>query len=129
MKSKNEIIDDVQESISHVVKASRFSVDGLAACFRRERAFRIECLIGVVHIALVAILPVGLFFAALLVSAWLALLAAEIVNSAIEEVVDMVSPHWSPGAKRAKDYGSAIVLLASAALVATWGFAIVAMVL
>ena len=108
----------------HVAKATRYSLEGLAACFRRERAFRIECIVGVVHLAAVALAPVGAAMAAALVTAWLFLLAAETVNSAIEEVVDAASPGWSDWAKRAKDYGSAAVFLATTALLACWAFAI-----
>ena len=114
----------IVNGILHVVKATRYSIDGLAACFRRERAFRIECVIGVVHLAAVALVPVGAALAAALVLAWLFLLAAEIVNSAIEEVVDAASPGWSDWAKRAKDYGSAAVFLTTTALLACWAFAI-----
>jgi diacylglycerol kinase (ATP) len=63
-----------------------------------------------------------LFFADTLV------LITELVNSAIEAIVDMASPDFHPLAKKAKDIGSAAVLLALLMALAAWIFAIVSLV-
>ena len=110
----------MKDAVVHVFKAARFSWDGLAACFRREMAFRLDCLFGVVHLPAAIIVPARLSEKMVLVAAWFAILVAEILNSALEEVVDAASPEWSEWAKRAKDYGSATVFLAFCALVAGW---------
>jgi diacylglycerol kinase (ATP) len=96
-----------------------YSLDGLRAAFRHESAFRLECTTAAI------LIPVGLWWGdgplakALLCSSVLGVLMAELINSAIEAVVDRVSLEVHPLAKRAKDIGSALVLMAliNAALV------------
>lgn len=114
------IIEEGCKDVKHVIHAACFSFDGLVTCFRRERAFRLECLLGFVHVPAAVIVPDASLETVVLVLVWLFLLAGELVNSAIEEVVDAVSPQWSPWAKRAKDYGSAVVLTALVALGVCW---------
>lgn len=60
-----------------------------------------------------------------LVSLWVLLLAAELINSAVESVVDLVSPDWNEYAKHAKDYCSAAVSLIVLLLAANWILVIV----
>lgn len=125
VRTKNEVVAGaVAGGLTHVVKASRYSVAGLVSCFRNETAFRIECILGIVHNVAAFTLPIGRPAALGLFFLWLLLLGAEVVNSAIEEVVDMVSPQWSESAKRAKDYGSAAVFIMIVAIAAGWMFAL-----
>ena len=119
------LIEEVGKDLKHVIQAARFSLNGLTACFRRERAFRLDCILGVVHVLAAVIVPATLLETVALVIVWLFLLAGELANSAIEEVVDAVSPQWSPWAKRAKDYGSAVVFMALVALGVCWCYVLV----
>jgi len=100
--------------------ATRWSFRGLAACWRHEAAFRQE-------IVLVALaLPVSLWLARdavqwlLLVLPLFMLLAVELLNSAIESVVDRIGPERHELSGRAKDLGSAAVFVCLAASAATW---------
>lgn len=98
-----------------------YSRDGLGAAWRHEAAFREEVLL-----ALVAI-PLGLYLGktslekALLVASILMVLVVELLNSAVEAVVDRVSPERHDLSKRAKDLGSAAVLLSLLATGTLWG--------
>ena len=114
---------------AHVLAAAKNSSAGFAAAFRRESAFRQEMLLGAVHFILCAALPLPWLWRALLTAAWLAWLAVELLNSAVEEVVDLVSPQWNEYAKRAKDYASAAVFCAICIFAGGWAAALAALAL
>ena len=103
-----------------ILNATRYSLDGLAAALRHEDAFRQELM-------LVAVLvPLGLWLGndgverALLAGSVLTVLVVELLNSAIEAVVDRVSLEDHELAKRAKDYGSAAVMIALSTTGIVW---------
>jgi diacylglycerol kinase (ATP) len=106
--------------LQRVLNATRYSLDGLAAAVRHEAAFRQELVL------VVALLPLGLWLGndgverALLAGGVLMVLVVELLNSAIEAVVDRVSLEDHDLAKRAKDYGSAAVMLALATAGLVW---------
>ncbi len=92
-------------------KAFRHSCDGLRAALG-ERAFAQELAV-IVPLSVVAwFLPVSLFQRAVLVAVLILILMVELLNSAIEANTDHISTEQHPLAKRAKDLGSAAVLLA-----------------
>lgn len=103
-----------------VWKAFVWSMQGLAAAFRVESSFRLE-----VYLLLV-LGPLGLWLGgdaverALLVGSLLLVLAAELLNSALEAVVDRVSPEFHEFAGRAKDMGSAAVFVLMVNVVLCW---------
>jgi diacylglycerol kinase (ATP) len=99
--------------LTHLFRAGHFSLSGLGATFRHEVAFRIEVSIFLVSLPIVILLPVGLMLKALLVASMLFVLIVELLNSSLEWIVDYISLEQHPYAKRAKDMGSAAVLLAS----------------
>jgi diacylglycerol kinase (ATP) len=101
--------------------AANYSWRGLAAALKGEAAFRQE-------LAAVAVLaPIGVWVGrtgverSLLLGSLLCLLVVELLNSALESVVDRVGEEWHELSGRAKDMGSAAVLLAIVAVVVTWG--------
>jgi diacylglycerol kinase (ATP) len=106
--------------VRRLVNAARNSLEGLAAAVRHEAAFRQELLLAAL------LVPLGLWLGedgisrALLVGSLLLLLVVELLNSAIEAVVDRVSLEHHDLAKRAKDYGSAAVMIALAATALVW---------
>ena len=103
-----------------LVNATRYSLEGLSAAVRHEAAFRQELLLAAV------LVPLGLWLGnngverALLVGSVLMLLVVELLNSAVEATVDRVSTEDHPLAKRAKDLGSAAVMLSLAMTAAVW---------
>ncbi|MEW6647969.1 MAG: diacylglycerol kinase [Pseudomonadota bacterium] len=117
-----EINKPDHKGLSHVVKAFGYSVQGLKAAVQYEEAFRLELL------ALLVMLPAALWLGgngverALLVGSLLLVLVVELINSAIEAVVDRVGVEHHTLAGRAKDIGSAAVFMALMNVAAVWGF-------
>ena len=101
--------------------ALRWSMLGLRAGWRHEASFRLEAMLAVVLIPLGLWLGHGALEKLVLVGPAFLVLAAELLNSAIEAVVDMVSPEFSELAGRAKDMGSAAVFLLLLLLALSWG--------
>lgn len=97
--------------LRRLVNATGYSIAGLAAAARHENAFRQELSLAAV------LVPAGIWLGgggverALLVGSVLFVLVVELVNSAVEATVDRVSLDDHNLAKRAKDLGSAAVML------------------
>lgn len=103
-----------------ILNATRYSLEGLAAAARHEAAFRQELLLALV------LVPLGLWLGrtgverALLVGSMLLVLVVELLNSAVEAAVDRISAEHHELAKRAKDIGSAAVMLSLASTAVVW---------
>ncbi len=89
-----------------------YSLDGLGAAFRNEDAFRQEVFVASVLVPIAIQLPANGIGKALMIGSVLLVLVLELVNSAIEAVTDRVSLDDHVLAKRAKDMGSAAVMVA-----------------
>ncbi|MGZ0656462.1 diacylglycerol kinase [Coraliomargarita sp. W4R53] len=94
-----------------VFKAFFYSMEGLSSSLKYEAAFRQEVLLAVVLIPASFLLQVPLVQQLVLVASVILVLIVELLNSAVEAVVDDISLRNRPLAKRAKDMGSAAVLL------------------
>ena len=112
------------DGLARIVRAFGYSRAGFAAAFRHEAAFRQE-------LALCGLLaPLGWWLGesglerALMLGSLMIVLIVELLNSAVEAVVDRVSTEHHPLAKRAKDIGSAAVLLALGNVVLVWGLVV-----
>ncbi|HEY9191491.1 MAG TPA: diacylglycerol kinase [Methyloversatilis sp.] len=106
--------------LRRVLNAAGYSADGLRAAFRHEDAFRQELLLSCV------LIPLGIWLGdtgierALMIFSVLLVLMFELVNSAIEATVDRISLENHLLAKRAKDIGSAAVMIALANVALVW---------
>lgn len=98
----------------------RWSLQGLASTFAREKSFRQWALANLASAGLAFWLPLGGAGRALVIALGLLVLAAELLNSAVEETVDYISTEQDPRAGRAKDAASAAVLLTALAWGAAW---------
>jgi len=96
------------------------SLDGLSAAFRHEDAFRQEVLLALVLIPLALYAPASGTGKALMVASVLLVLVVELVNSSIEAVTDRISLEDHVLAKRAKDMGSAAVMLSLINVPVVW---------
>ena len=96
------------------------SIDGFRAAYRHEDAFRQECLLAVILVPAALFMPTGGLGKALMVAAVLLVLVVELLNSAIEAAVDLVSLENHQLAKRAKDISSAAVFLSLANVAVVW---------
>jgi diacylglycerol kinase (ATP) len=109
-----------KKGLRRLWNALGYSRDGLIAAWRNEAAFREEILLAAIAIPLAFYLGKSSVERALMVGSVLLILIVEILNSAVEAVVDKASPEKSELAKRAKDMGSAAVLLSLANAAAIW---------
>ena len=109
-----------KKGLRRLWNALGYSRDGLIAAWRNEAAFREEILLAAIAIPLAFYLGKSSVERALMIGSVLLILIVEILNSAVEAVVDKASPEKSELAKRAKDMGSAAVLLSLANATAIW---------
>ena len=108
----------------HFCRSCCYTANGLReAC--KESAFRQELLLGVVLLPLSWLLHFPPMVSVFLDCLWLFLLVTELLNTAIEAIVDLASPGYHELAKRSKDLASAAVGLAIAINVFAWGAAVV----
>ena len=110
----------MKAEILHVWKALHYSADGLIATFRNEIAFRLELIMAVVLIPIALILPLKGMEKVMLIGSVLLVLVVELLNTAVESVVDRVSEETHHLSKRAKDAGSAAVFISLVILGITW---------
>lgn len=107
--------------LTRLVNAWRYSAAGLGAALRHEDAFRQEAILAAILIPAAFFVPTSALGKALLIGSILFVMIVELINSAIEATVDRISLERHPLAKRAKDIGSAAVLLAIANAITVWG--------
>ncbi len=101
---------------------------GLAAAFREESNFRIQLVLGVVAIVVTLVLDPPLIWTALVVIMIGAVLAAELLNTALEHALDAAHPVPSPLVKIAKDCSAAAVLVLSVTAVVVFLLMIFALI-
>ena len=97
-----------------------YSLDGLSAAFRHEDAFRLEVLMALVLIPLAIHTPASGEGKAIMVASVLLVLIIELLNSGIEAVTDRISLEDHVLAKRAKDMGSAAVMISLVSVPVVW---------
>jgi len=107
--------------LAHVINAAGYSMKGLKAAFIHEEAFRLELMAMVVMLPLAIWLGQSAVEMALLIGSLLLVLFAELVNSAIEAVVDRIGVEHHELSGRAKDIGSAGVFIALIIVAVVWG--------
>lgn len=97
--------------IQRLINAWRYSIHGLVVTLQYERSFRQEVLLTIIATIIACYLPVQILDKVLLIASVLLVLIVELLNSAVEAVVDLVTSDWDEMAGRAKDVASAAVLL------------------
>ena len=109
-----------RRGVQRIVHAAGYSIAGLSAAWRHESAFRQECVLAVVMLPASWWVGHSWIEVTLLAGSVMGVLIVELLNSAIEAVVDRVSPDLHPLSKRAKDIGSAAVMLSLITCGALW---------
>lgn len=108
------------QGLMRVWRAFGWSMSGLRAALRNEAAFRQEAALCVV------LTPIALWLGgsgverALMVGSLALVLVTELLNSAVEAVVDRIGPEHHELSGRAKDIGSAAVFISLANVIAVW---------
>ena len=106
--------------LRHVWNAFHYSLAGLSAAYRHEDAFRQEVWLALVLIPASLFIPASAVGHALMIASILLVLIVELINSAIEAAIDRISLENHRLSKRAKDIGSAAVLVALVNVVAVF---------
>ena len=109
-----------RSGLLRVAGAMRYSLAGLASAWKHEHAFRQELCVIVPATVVALLLPAAALEKLLLVATMVLVLVVELLNSAIEAVVDRVSLERHPLSKSAKDFGSAAVMMAVLLAVVAW---------
>jgi diacylglycerol kinase (ATP) len=105
---------------TRIIKAFGYSFSGLWYAIRNETGFLQEIILSLVLIPVALFLDVSITAKILMISSVVFILIMELINSAIEAVVDRISLEKHPLSKHAKDMGSAIVLLAFVQATIIW---------
>jgi diacylglycerol kinase (ATP) len=109
-----------KSGLKRIYTALGYSMAGFRTAWRGEHSFRQELFLVVIATVAALLLPVSAVEKLLLIAVFVLVLIVELINSAIEAVVDRVSLERNPLSKNAKDFGSAAVLLTLLLAAATW---------
>ncbi|MDR9501053.1 MAG: diacylglycerol kinase [Desulfurivibrionaceae bacterium] len=103
--------------LKRIRRAAGYSFAGLRYTCRHEAAFRQELLLCLLLAPLIILVPLALLAKLYLLGCLLLVLICELVNTALEVILNHLSPGYSEAAKNGKDIGSALVLVSLANLV------------
>ncbi|MFH0272517.1 diacylglycerol kinase [Vibrio jasicida] len=106
--------------LKRIIKATGYSAKGLRAAFKHEAAIRQELVMLAIAIVLVCVFDLSVIERILMLGVVVLVLIVELINSAIEAVVDRVGVEHHELSGRAKDIGSAAVMVALAFAGFTW---------
>jgi len=109
-----------KSGMRRIFSAFAYSLDGFRSAWKHEHAFRQELILFVVGTVVALLLHISAFEKLMLIGVLVLVLIVELINSAIEAVVDRISLERHPLSKNAKDFGSAAVLLAFLLAIAAW---------
>lgn len=107
-----------------IIAAFGYSLAGLFSAMVHERAFKQELLLTVVLVPCALLMEVSVIEKVLLLSSLMLILIVELLNTGIEAVVDRISEERHELSKKAKDVGSAAVLLAFVNAAGIWGIVV-----
>lgn len=110
--------------INRIWAAFFYSLSGLRRAFSSEAAFRQEACLAAISLIVLLFMPLSPLWKGLIFLATASVLVVELLNTAIEAVVDLASPEYHLLAKQAKDFGSAAVLVSIAIAMTLWASAI-----
>lgn len=122
MSEKEQAVSEFKSKsgLRRIFSAFLYSIDGLCSAWKNEHAFRQELVLVVTGSVIAMFLPVSAFEKLMMIAVLILILIVELINSAIEAVVDRVSLERHTLSKNAKDFGSAAVLLTVLIALATW---------
>ena len=106
--------------MKRICRAFRHSFRGLTAVLKSDVSFRQEIILCIALFFVIFFLPLDYLAKSLMVFSLILILIMELINSAIETIIDRISTEKHPLSKKAKDIGSALVLLAFINAVIIW---------
>lgn len=104
----------------HLVGATKYSLAGLKRAWQGEQAFRHEVLLFPILLLLLCLIRPGFGWAASIIFSWLVVMAFELVNSAIEEALDLITTEQNTHVKYSKDMASAAIFVGICGHVVLW---------
>lgn len=109
-----------QRGLRRLFNAFLYSLSGLRLAYRHESAFRQECAMAIVLIPLACVIPVMPVERVMLIASVLLVIVVELLNSSVEAAIDRIGLDTHRLSKRAKDLGSAAVLIALGVMTLVW---------
>ena len=107
-------------SVMNFFSSVRYAIDGFFAAFKHEPSFREDLIFAILLVPLAIWLPVNAVSTALMIASMILILIVELLNSAIEWIIDYIRPEIHPLAKRIKDMASAAVFLSYINSIVVW---------
>ena len=120
MAAPSEPSEIKRRSFRNFIKSIRYSIDGFWAALKHEPSFREDLIFALLLVPLAIILPVNAVSTGLMIASLILILIVELLNSAIEWVIDYLRPEKHPLAKRIKDMASAAVFLSYINCIVVW---------
>ncbi|CDH07187.1 diacylglycerol kinase [Xenorhabdus bovienii str. oregonense] len=114
-------MENQSTGLIRIIKAAGYSAKGIRAAWQNEAAFRQEVIVAILAIILAFSLDFGMSERLLLIGSVMLVVIVEILNSAIEAVVDRIGSEYHELSGRAKDMGSAAVFLTMILALFIWG--------
>ena len=108
-----------------IFKNSMYAIDGLVHAIKTETSFKLELFFGVFILIAIYFFPFELQYKLILLSTFFLICIVELLNSAIENVVDLVTTEIHPLAKTAKDMGATAVLFSVILHILCWLFILI----
>lgn len=112
--------DVKRRDFRNFIASIRYSIDGFFAAIKHEPSFREDLLFALLLVPFAIILPINAVSTAIMVASLFLIIIVELLNSAIEWIIDYLRPERHPLAKRIKDMASAAVFLSYLNCIAIW---------
>ena len=100
-----------KQEYKKIINSFKYAIEGLVSSFKTERNMKIHIMAMIIVIALGIFMKLNKIELCIITIAIVMVISAELFNTAIENVVDMVSPQKNPQAKLVKDIAAAAVLV------------------
>lgn len=113
------------KGLARAFRAAVNSWNGLKYAYKEESAFRQELVLALILIPIALYIPCGIIEKILLISSIFLVLIVELLNSSVEAAIDRISFDIHGLSKRAKDFGSAAVMVALLLCVFTWALIVI----
>ena len=101
-------------------KNTSYAIDGFIQAIKTETSFKLEVIIAFIILPIIYFLPFELIYKLVLIITYFMIMIAELLNSAVENVVDLVTTDIHPLAKSAKDIGATAVLFTVILHIVCW---------
>ena len=115
-----ESAEPKRRSFRNFFSSVRYSIDGFFAAVQHEPSFREDLIFAILLVPFAIFLPVNAVSTALMIASLILILIVELLNSAIEWIIDYLRPERHPLAKRIKDMASAAVFLSYINCIVVW---------